>query len=182
MRSCFISNQHRSTLRMTDPAVFPASYVRLQTMADGTLRLTLDVEPLNSQKAFALCSEPGVTFALARLTDEAAKQQMQDDFKKQADEPSDNTVQLKPAKKPMLLSVECALWCKAPEFWGWLNEHFSVRYDYGDEGIIRNEDKAVAFIKSHLEIASRAELDSEGAKRDSYIKHIQTPYRAWVNK
>lgn len=98
-------------------------------------------------------------------------------------EPSGNSEQLEPAtvKKPMTLSNECAMWCKEPKFWGWLNAHFSITYQYGDAGMVRNENKAVAFIKSHLEITSRAELDSEGKKRDSYIEHIQTPYRRHVN-
>lgn len=178
---------------MSNPAVFPASYVRLQTMADGTLRLTLDVEPMHSQKAFSLCEKPGVTFALARLTDDAAKQQMQDDF---AEQSSDNSGQLPKEKKVLptandvlgilkddwkprevkknLLSVECAYWCKTPKFWEFVNEHFTTGID--------GEDMAAGFVRGYLHIKSRAELDSTCEARDVYIRDIQTPYRSFINR
>lgn len=44
-----------------------ASTVRVQTMADGTLRITLDIEPREAREAFALFGMPGTPAALAAL-------------------------------------------------------------------------------------------------------------------
>lgn len=44
-----------------------ASSVRLNTMADGTLRITCDVEPRFANDAFKLFSAPGTPMALAAL-------------------------------------------------------------------------------------------------------------------
>lgn len=41
--------------------------VRIQTLCDGTLRLTADVEPANAQAAFRLFGSPGTPIALARI-------------------------------------------------------------------------------------------------------------------
>jgi hypothetical protein len=44
-----------------------AASVGIKTMADGTLRLTVDVEPANAQAAFSLFGAPGTPMALAAL-------------------------------------------------------------------------------------------------------------------
>ena len=59
---------------MTDNrlAVVPATYVKLSTTVDGTLRVVLDIEPKNMADAIGLFSKPGAPVAVARLTDSAA--------------------------------------------------------------------------------------------------------------
>ena len=42
------------------------------TMADGSLRIQIDVQPKDAQKAFRMFGTPGTAIALARLTDEVA--------------------------------------------------------------------------------------------------------------
>jgi hypothetical protein len=44
-----------------------ASSVRVSTLADGTLRLVVDIEPRHANAAFALFGSPGVAMALAAL-------------------------------------------------------------------------------------------------------------------
>lgn len=44
-----------------------ASSVGVRTMADGTLRLTVDIEPRHAKDAFSLFGAPGVPMALAAL-------------------------------------------------------------------------------------------------------------------
>lgn len=44
-----------------------ASSVRVSTLADGTLRLLVDIEPRHANAAFALFGSPGVPMALAAL-------------------------------------------------------------------------------------------------------------------
>ena len=47
--------------------VIEASSVRVSTLADGTLRLTVDIEPRNAQAAFTLFGSPGVALGIAAL-------------------------------------------------------------------------------------------------------------------
>ena len=44
-----------------------ASSVRMQTMADGTLRMVVDIEPRHARDAFGLFGTPGTALALAAL-------------------------------------------------------------------------------------------------------------------
>lgn len=54
-----------------------ATSKRVRTMADGTLRLTVDIEPIHAQDAFKLFGSPDVPMVLARLTQAAAKAELQ---------------------------------------------------------------------------------------------------------
>lgn len=54
-------------------SVIEAASVRVQTMADGTLRLVCDIEPRNAQAAFALFASPGTPMALAALKPQTSK-------------------------------------------------------------------------------------------------------------
>lgn len=42
---------------------------RISTLADGTLRLIVDIEPRDAQAAFRLFGSPGTAVALAALTE-----------------------------------------------------------------------------------------------------------------
>ena len=54
-------------------SVIAATTRQVKTMADGTLRISLDVEPGDAADAFALFGSPGVAAAIARLTDDASR-------------------------------------------------------------------------------------------------------------
>ncbi len=63
--------------QLEQPAMIVAATVNCKTMADDTLRLTVDIEPNDAQQAFKMFGKRGSTVAIARLTDEAAKADMQ---------------------------------------------------------------------------------------------------------
>ena len=48
-------------------SAIPCASVSLKTMADGTLRISFDVEPVHAQDAFRLFAAPGTPAALAAL-------------------------------------------------------------------------------------------------------------------
>ena len=56
---------------MTDAAIL-ASTNTVKTLADGSMRLTLTIEPRHAVEAFTLFGQPGIAVALAKLTPEAA--------------------------------------------------------------------------------------------------------------
>jgi hypothetical protein len=53
-------------------SVIEASSVGVKTMADGTLRITLDIEPRHAKDAFGLFGAPGTPCALAALKSQKA--------------------------------------------------------------------------------------------------------------
>jgi hypothetical protein len=61
---------------MTDKAMVECSTGTLRTLVDGTVRLTIDVEPLNRDNALKAFSQPGTACVLAVLTQEIAKKEM----------------------------------------------------------------------------------------------------------
>jgi hypothetical protein len=83
-------------------SVIEASTVRLQTMMDGTLRMTVDVEPRHARDAFALFGMPGTALALAGI--KTAAQQAQEEAPKPAGGP---------------LAKLAGQWCQMPQFLAW---------------------------------------------------------------
>lgn len=61
------------------PAVVSGSTAAVKTMADNTLRITIDIEPRHAQAAFAMFGMRGTPVAVARLTPEAAVEQTRKD-------------------------------------------------------------------------------------------------------
>jgi hypothetical protein len=47
---------------------------RISTLVDGTLRVTVDIEPRDAQAAFRLFGTPGTAVALAALNSEAKQE------------------------------------------------------------------------------------------------------------
>lgn len=59
---------------MDNTTLIEATSVKCNTLADGTLRITVEVEPYNALAAFTLFRQPGTVMALAAL-----KQPQEDD-------------------------------------------------------------------------------------------------------
>lgn len=62
---------------MTDAAILRGSFVRMQTMADGTPRLIIDLPQTTLRQLSELELDPGAPIAIARLTQESSLQQSQ---------------------------------------------------------------------------------------------------------
>lgn len=135
-------------------SVIEASSVRLQTMADGTLRITCDVEPRFARDAFALFGAPGVPMALAAL-------------KSATHEPE------KP--KGGLLSQWAAMRCQEPAFQQWLQDTKWEAW-YAAEGETDTE-KAASVIRAVCKIDSRARLDSDERSQALFSQHIRGPWQ-----
>jgi hypothetical protein len=77
------------------------TFVSIKTMADGTPRISLDMQCSLSDIA-AMGLVPGVPFALARLEKEASV----------------------PASKGSMNARQAALWCKEQTFWAFIKKAF----------------------------------------------------------
>lgn len=62
---------------MADAAIIPITSRTCRTLADGTLRIVVDVEPAHSRAAFEMFGQPDQPGALARLTQTAAASELQ---------------------------------------------------------------------------------------------------------
>lgn len=123
-----------------------ASTVKVSTMADDTLRLVIDIEPMHAQEAFALFGQRGSPVVIARLTNEAATQARREDEK--------------PKGGP--LARLAGQWCADPQFQYWI----------GAEGA----EDAAERVRMQCGIKSRAELDhnSDAASRFDWM--IRKPF------
>jgi hypothetical protein len=133
----------------------------VKTMADGTLRLTIDIEPNDAQSAFMLFGQPGAPVVLARLTQEAAQASM----RQQAVEPE---------MKGGELARMAGVFCKDSKFWDWLEQsHGKHIIDNHEEEIAR------AFICEVCLIESRKELDHNHYAAERFHMEIRRPYLEW---
>ena len=125
----------------------PASSVAVRTMADGTLRLSLDIEPRHAGAAFALFGMPGTPAALAALKVGTVL-------------PADPEPTEQPKGGP--LAKWAAMRGNDPRFQDWLEAH--------------SPELVAKRIKRICGIVSRAELDSSPAAGEMFKCQIMRPW------
>lgn len=117
--------------------------VRIGTLADGTPRITLDLQCTLAEIAQLGC-DPGTPFGLARITQEASKRHAIE---------QNTATEEKPRGGP--LAKFAAQRCQEPEFWRFLNDRF-----YEGEDYVTDAETAKRVICETCQIESRAELDN----------------------
>lgn len=148
-------------------SAIPAASVNLKTMADGTLRITFDIEPGQVQDAFRLFAAPGTPVAIAALkTGYAAKSGEPD--------PQLNPL-IKEGVGPLCKWV--VMRCQETEFWAWLNAEFWPRGE-----LVTSADQASGRVKSFLQVESRKEIDGDPVLEEIFHKRIRQPYQKWLQR
>lgn len=127
-------------------------------MADGTLRLTVDISPTDANDAFKLFGQPDQPMAITRLTVVASKSAAQAEMAK---------------PKGGELSKLAAMWCSDPQFWKWL-------IISGLEIKIQNSNDARIAVLDICEINSRAELDNNDNAAKLFHEFIRIPFSEWL--
>lgn len=139
-----------------------ASSVGVKTMADGTLRLSVDIEPANAQAAFRLFGAPGTPLALARLKTKAEA----------AKEPE--------PPKGGAWSQWLAMRCGEPEFAAWLRDldvrHTRVIDQRIAAGSLSEEESAAVLARRICEVQSRAEIDNDPEAAQRFQERIRGPW------
>jgi hypothetical protein len=137
-------------------SIIEAASVQVKTMADGTLRLSVDIEPRFARDAFALFGSPGTPMALAAL------------------KPQSEPIH---AERPKggELSKWVAMRCQEPAFQQWLKGHFPDpwRFAHGDTPA----EKAAGTIRAVCSVESRAEIDNNETARRVFDAHIRGPWQ-----
>jgi hypothetical protein len=127
-----------------------AASVRMSTMADGTLRLVVDIEPRHARDAFGLFGVPGTSLALAALKTPAESAQESAP---------------KPAGGP--LAKLAGQWCQMPEFLTWIG---CTTSDDAASFIRRACDIASRAELDHNRTAAAA---FKAAIRDPFAQHLK---------
>lgn len=134
-------------------SAIPCASVSLKTMADGTLRIAFDIEPMHAQDAFKLFAAPGTPAAIAALQVgyEAKGTQI-------ASTPE------KPKGGP--LAIEAAAMCRNPQYLAW-------------SGHTSEQDAADA-MREYLGITSRSQLDHNEDAKARFIKDFRAPFMKYM--
>lgn len=129
-----------------------ASFVRLKSMADGSLQITAEVEPRNAVAAFMLFASPGTPMALAAL--QCAKAE--------------------PAPKGGELARWVAMRCQEAAFQSWAQLTFPQQWAeaLGDTPTAW----AASVVRAVCSIDSRAELDSNPDAARRFHALIREPF------
>jgi hypothetical protein len=143
-------------------SVIEGASVSVKTMSDGTLRLSIDIEPRNAQAAFALFGAPGRAVALAALKDGAGAVQPRQ-------EPP-----AEPSKKGGEWAKLAGMWCNDPDFWAFCNQNFTA------DSPMFHADHAALSLRVRCCIQSRAELDHNPEALELFQIHFRRPFMMWM--
>lgn len=155
-----------------------ASYVKMSTLVDGTMRVVLDIEPTAAPEAFAMLGAPGSPIALARITDAAAVAQ-------------DRKQQGATEKKPLSLASKVALTCTHPTFWEFCKHHAS--YQPEAYSVLRAMDKqhpevpfshadyAAMTVRCVCDVHSRSDI-TEGSEAQRRWLQMEADYHDWQRR
>ena len=134
-----------------------ASSVTVKTMADGTLRLSVDIEPMHARAGFELFGSPGTQMVLGRLKTaaEAAKQEQ-------------------PTKPAGPLCKWVAIQCKEPYFQQWVIEKTNGFSDGPPE------KWAAQYVRDACKVDSRADIDGNKIAEARLHTLIRQPYADWL--
>lgn len=146
-------------------SAIPCSSVSLKTMADGTLRLSIDFEPMHAQDAFKLFAAPGTPAAIAALQAGYA----------QADAPKPVVNESLTTEKPKggPLAKLAGMWSADPEFWAWLAVTQKTV-------TVWDAEKSAEYIRNVCGVESRAELDHDPEAEAAFHTYVRGPFSKYL--
>jgi len=139
-----------------------ASSGTYRSRVDGTIILSVEIEPRNASAALALFGMPGTPMALAALQVGYA----------QADAPKSESPPQPEKPKVGPLAKLAGIWCADPEFWAWLkSEHPHQEW---------NAETSAEYIRGLCGIESRAELDHDPEAEALFHTYIRANFSKYL--
>lgn len=135
-------------------SAIPCASVSLKTMADGTLRISFDIEPMHAQDAFKLFAAPGTPAAIAALAVGYAAS------------PAISKTETTEKPKGGPLAIEAASMCRNQQYLAW-------------SGHTSEQDAADA-MREYLGITSRSQLDHNVDAKARFIKDFRAPFMKYM--
>lgn len=143
-------------------------------MADGTLRLTIDVEPRDAAAALSLFGKRGSPVALARITDEAAV----------AHDQAAQAEAQKAERKPLNLASRVALTCQEVSFFRFLRSRHAALWttaEWAQEGALEDSKTAARAVREFCGVPSRSQI-IEGTAAERNWNSLVTDYHDWQRR
>lgn len=150
-----------------DMSAIPCASVSLKTMADGTLRISFDIEPMHAQDAFKLFAAPGTPAAIAALAVGYAA--VNDKVNDIVDKPTVKESLTPEKPKGGALAKLAGMWCSDPEFWAWM--------ETDPDNACHSAQGAAACLYAICGIESRAELDHDPVAAEKFHRTVRGPYQ-----
>lgn len=159
----------------------------MKELADGTIRVQIDIDPQFKNEFMAAFSAIDMPVAIAPLVadfernEDCAKQSAQammvnndKKFSYKTDEMIGSQIHLE-ADKPKggQLAKLAGMWCAEPSFWDWLNTSNKWL-------LTENALDAKYFIYDTCKIDSRAELDNNPEAAEKFHNLIRIPYSEYL--
>lgn len=138
-----------------------AAAMRCRTMADGSLRIEVEVEPRDAQQAFALFGMPGAPMALAALAVGHASVKEPEPVKPKGGE----------------RAKWVAMRCNEPEFQAWIKTRWPDITRMIDSRL-NARDAAASIVRTACNIDSRAELDADPHVSEWFDDNIRKRWAA----
>lgn len=130
----------------------------LKEMADGTLRVMIDIDPRFKAQFHELFPNIDTPVALAPLVT---------DFERIEEKPD------RPKGGP--LAKLAGMFCKDDRFREYFSQHVSDTHEISEEG-------AADYIRGVCRVDSRAEIDSNGEASVRFHEYIRLPYMKWLEE
>lgn len=130
-------------------------------LVDGTLAITVMVEPRHAQDAFRLLCVPGTAVAMAALKDAPTP------------EPAPQPEKPKGGERAKWVAMRCP----EPEFQKWLAARYPTQFGYSTAGTIAQQ--IASTVRAVCSIESRAELDNDPLAIERFERLIRRPWAAF---
>jgi hypothetical protein len=145
-----------------DTILIEATSGTYRSRVDGTIVLSVEIEPSHRAAALQLFGMPGTPLAIAALrVGHAAKSDAANDS---------------PKGKVGPRCLRAVMLCQEPEFWRWIT--FASMSGAAPE----NDREASAIVKRVCGITSRRELDTDETAWDCFVKKFEAPYVQWLGR
>lgn len=151
---------------MSDNIIAAVSRGVMATLADGTLRVKIDIEPGDAEQAFKLLGMPGNPIAIARLAVGTPTPQPEPE-----------------APKGGPLAKLAGQWCASRDFADWLADVYGDTFR--DALAVKHGDIAEAcavMVRFLCAIESRAMLDHDEQAERLFHARIRIPYMAHLEE
>jgi hypothetical protein len=143
----------------------------MATLADGTLRVKIDIEPADAEAAFKILGMPGSPIAIARLETGTATVAPTAEATPTAEPETHH-----PPKGGPLAKLAGQL-CQQSVFRAWLWNAFPSAFEAAMAESHGNKEEAAAIvIRSLCGVESRAEIDSNHEASTRFHRLIRIPY------
>jgi hypothetical protein len=165
---CGFSEQN---LMITKDIIAAVSRGVMATLADGTLRVKIDIEPADAEAAFKILGMPGSPIAIARLETGTATATPT----VEATQPEDHH---QPKGGP--LAKLAGQLCHQAAFCEWLCDAFPSAFQAAVAESSGNKEEAAAIVIRKLcGVESRAEIDSNQEASTRFHRLIRIPYATY---